>query len=411
MSTAFWAQLPAADMDSISVSQLNNYIRKVVGAQDVLRRVCVFGEVSSFKYSGPHAYFTLKDADAAISCSCFNGRKTYNPTKEGESVLCVGSVDYYVKGGRLSLVVDTIQPVGAGKLHVMLEALKAKLAKEGLFAVEHKKPIPPYCKRVCVVTSKTGAVIRDIVRTVRRVNDVLDIDVFDVRVQGEQAAAEMCRALQFVDTLGYDCVILARGGGSFEDLMPFNDEQLARVIYAMNTPIISAVGHETDYSISDWVADARSATPTAAAALVAYDVGAIKAQIVRYMEGAYNRLQGVVQGYSDRFAHLAGALSDKSMLRLTRAEHAVRRETERLKVKCDNLMVIKKQRLDTLMTALSAANPVKLLQNGYCRLSKDGAYADYDTIAVGDKVDVVASGGTLTCQVTQKTDRKPIREE
>ena len=137
-------------MDSISVSQLGNYIRKVVSAQEGLRYVCVFGEVSSFKYTGPHAYFTLKDQDAAIPCCCFNGRKTYNPTKEGESVLCTGAVDYYVKTGRLSLIVNTIQPVGAGKLHVMLQALKEKLDKEGLFAEAHKKPIPRFARKICV---------------------------------------------------------------------------------------------------------------------------------------------------------------------------------------------------------------------------------------------------------------------
>lgn len=398
-------------MDSISVSQLNGYIRKVIGAQEVLRYVSVFGEVSSFKYTGPNAYFTLKDQDAAIQCCCFNGRKTYNPTKEGESVLCTGSVDYYVKGGRLSFIVNTIQPVGAGKLHLMLEERKARLAAEGLFDNAHKKPIPPYPRRVCVVTSKTGAVIRDIVRTVRRVNDILDIDVYDVRVQGDQAAAEMCRALAVVDDLGYDCVILARGGGSFEDLMPFNDEQLARVIYDMHTPIISAVGHETDYSISDWVADARSATPTAAADLVAYDVGAIKAQIARDMQSAFNRILGMQRQNEARFAHAAHALSDKSLLRIANAEHKVKAEMQRMGQRVDNLLADKAQRLDKAMAALSAANPVRLLQNGYCRLTKDGANADYDRVAVGDTVKVVASKGVLTCEVKQKTEMVLVPKE
>ena len=398
-------------MDSISVSQLGNYIRKVVSAQEGLRYVCVFGEVSSFKYTGPHAYFTLKDQDAAIPCCCFNGRKTYNPTKEGESVLCTGSVDYYVKTGRLSLIVNTIQPVGAGKLHVLLQELKAKLEKEGLFDPAHKKPIPRFARRVCVVTSKTGAVIRDIVRTVRRVNDVIDIDVYDVRVQGDAAAAEMCRALETVDTLGYDCVILARGGGSFEDLMPFNDEQLARVIYAMDTPIVSAVGHETDFSISDWVADARSATPTAAAQLVAYDVPAIKAQIVRDMEGAFNHLANMQRQNGVRFGHLARALSDKSLLRIAGAEHTLKAQMQRLSVSIDNLQKAKELQADKLLTALSAANPVRLLQNGYCRVTKEGKNADFDAVSVGDNVNVVADKGVLTCEVKQKTKMVLVPKE
>ena len=398
-------------MESISVSQLNGYIRKVVSAQDALRYVCVFGEVSSFKYTGPHAYFTLKDQDAAIACCCFNGKKTYNPTKEGESVLCTGAVDYYPKSGKLSLIVSTIQPVGAGKLHIMLRELKEKLDKEGLFDPAHKQPIPRFPRRVCVVTSKTGAVIRDIVRTVRRVNDVLDIDVFDVRVQGDAAAAEMCRALTLVDTLGYDCVILARGGGSFEDLMPFNDEQLARVIYAMRTPIISAVGHETDTSISDWVADARSATPTAAAALVAYDVGAIKAQIVHDMERSYNRLAAIERQNETRFAHAARALSDKSMLRIAGAEHAFTRQVQRMSVAVDGLVNAKAMQLDKLMTSLSALNPVRLLKSGYCRVTKDGQNADFDNVSVGDTVNVVADKGVLVCEVKDKNNMVVVPKE
>ena len=396
---------------SISVSQLNGYIRRVVGAQDALRHICVFGEVSSFKYTGPNAYFTLKDQDAAIQCCCFNGRKTYNPTKAGESVLCVGSVDYYVKGGRLSFLVDTIQPVGAGKLHVLLEQLKKKLDQEGLFALEHKKAIPPFCRHVCVVTSKTGAVIRDIVRTVRKVNDVIDIDVYDVRVQGDQAAADMCRALQLVDTLGYDCVILARGGGSFEDLMPFNDEALARVIYAMRTPIISAVGHETDTSISDHVADSRAATPTAAASLIAWDVAAIKEQIVRDMERSFLRLAEAQRRNETRFMHTAHAVADKAMLRLASSRHAVEREMERMRTRADNLLTAKAQQLDKLMTALSAANPVRLLQNGYCRVLREGKTVEYNAVQVGDSVDVVAAEGTLTCRVTDKQARPIVPKE
>lgn len=399
------------DAPSISVSQLNGYIRKVVSAEGALRNICVFGEVSSFKYTGPNAYFTLKDKDAAIQCCCFNGRKTYNPTKEGESVLCTGSVDYYVKGGRLSFIVNTIQPVGAGRLHLLLEQLKAKLTEEGLFSPAHKKPIPPFARRVCVVTSKTGAVIRDIVRTVRLTNDVIDIDVFDVRVQGDAAAAEMCRALALVDTLGYDCVILARGGGSFEDLMPFNDEQLARVIYAMRTPIISAVGHETDFSISDFVADSRAATPTAAAQMIAYDVSAIKAQVVRDLERSYNRLLGMQRDNENRVRHAATSLSDKALLRLTGAEHALQRQMQRLSLASDNAFASRERAVDKLTDTLSARNPARLLKSGYSRLLKDGRNADYDDVGVGDAVDVVSAKGVLTCEVKAKRDTVLVTEE
>jgi exodeoxyribonuclease VII large subunit len=254
---------------TLSVLQLNTFILRIIEKEGLLHNINVYGEISAI--SGAHAYFTLKDKDAQISCVCFNARKTYVPSAEGESVIIQGSIDYYVKGGKLSLNVNTIQPVGKGLLHIKLEQLKLKLQAEGLFAAEHKKPIPRFAKRVAVVTSVSGAVIRDIITTVRKKNSIIDIDVFDVRVQGDTASSDIIRGLTAVDNLAYDCIILARGGGSLEDLMPFNDERLARVIYALNTPIVSAVGHETDFSISDFVADARAATPTAAAELVAYD--------------------------------------------------------------------------------------------------------------------------------------------
>ena len=390
-------------MDSISVGQLNAYLRKVIAAQEVLRNICVYGEVSGFKYSGQHAYFTLKDADGAIQCSLFNARKTYNPSKEGESVLCVGTVDYYAKTGRLSLVVASIQPVGQGQLHILLQQLKQRLEQEGLFAEAHKKAIPRFCRRVCVVTSKTGAVIRDIVRTARKTNDLLDIDVYDVRVQGDAAAAEMCAALRLVDTLGYDCLILARGGGSFEDLMPFNDEGLARVIYALSTPIISAVGHETDFSISDFVADARAATPTAAAVMVAWDVQAWQRQIVEDITRAYGRVEDRLQRREQRVKAAAQGLGDRMLRKVEVAQKDVLARLSRLSAGCDALLAAKEARLEKDTALLSAANPVRLLQRGFCRVSKDGVNADYDSVAVGDSVDVVAYRGTLHCKVEGKT--------
>lgn len=393
-------------MDSISVGQLNAYLRKVIQAQDGLRNVCVFGEVSGFKYSGAHAYFTLKDAEGAISCSLFNARKTYNPVKEGESVLCTGSIDYYAKTGRLSLIVNTMQPVGQGKLHVLLEQLKAKLQQEGLFDPAHKKAIPRFPAKVCVVTSKTGAVIRDIVRTVRKTNEVLDIDVYDVRVQGEYAAAEMCAALSLVDALGYDCIILARGGGSFEDLMPFNDEALARVIYAMDTPIISAVGHETDFSISDFVADARAATPTAAAVMVAYDTQAWSRQIATDMQRAYSRLSEKLAYRTTRVHAFTTGLNDKMLRKLDGAQKDVLALSGRLSASMDALCTAKEVKLEKATALLSAANPARLLQKGFCRIGKEGRNLDYDDIAIGDHIDVTAAKGVLSCVVEGKTPAK-----
>lgn len=392
--------------DSLSVSQLAGYIRNVIGAQEGLRNVTVYGEVSGFKYSGAHAYFRLKDQDATLECSLFNAKRTYNPTKEGESVLVSGSVDFYAKSGKLSLIVSTMQPVGVGKLHMLLEALKAKLKAEGLFDPAHKQAIPAFCRKVVVVTSKTGAVIRDIVRTVRNKNDVIDIVVYDVRVQGETAAADMCRALRLVDDLGFDCIILARGGGSLEDLMPFNDEALARVIYDLKTPIISAVGHETDFSISDFVADARAATPTAAAEMVAYDVQAMREEIVDQMARSYRRIAERYGYIESRYQALNGQMEARAVRRIDMAEQNVHTLLLRMRTAEDKTLVAKQTALEKLTEALSRANPVRLLQSGYSKLLKDGKAADYDAVQKGDTVQVVGAKGTLVCQVNDKIPNK-----
>ena len=392
--------------DTLSVSQLAGYIRNVIGGQEALRNVTVYGEVSGFKYSGAHAYFRLKDQDATLECSLFNAKRTYNPTKEGESVLVSGSVDFYAKSGKLSLIVSTMQPVGVGKLHMLLEALKAKLKAEGLFDPAHKQAIPAFCRKVVVVTSKTGAVIRDIVRTVRNKNDVIDIVVYDVRVQGETAAADMCRALRLVDDLGFDCIILARGGGSLEDLMPFNDEALARVIYDLKTPIISAVGHETDFSISDFVADARAATPTAAAEMVAYDVQAMREEIVDQMARSYRRIAERYGYIESRYQALNGQMEARAVRRIDMAEQNVHTLLLRMRTAEDKTLVAKQTALEKLTEALSRANPVRLLQSGYSKLLKDGKAADYDAVQKGDTVQVVGAKGTLVCQVNDKIPNK-----
>lgn len=256
-------------MEYFTVSQVGNYVSAIFKAEVYLHNIKIFGEVSGYKISQNHAYFTLKDENSAISCTCFNYIKTYVP-KDGESVIIKCSPNYYVKGGKLSFNVDYIEPVGKGLLYVQLEQLKQKLETEGLFSPEYKKPIPKFVDNVGVVTSKTGAVIRDICTTIRKYNQHINIILKDTKVQGIGAVEEIIEGIAELDKLNLDAIIIARGGGSFEDLMPFNDERLARAIFSANTPIISAVGHETDFTICDFVADIRCATPTASGELVAY---------------------------------------------------------------------------------------------------------------------------------------------
>lgn len=385
--------------NTISVSEVNATIKACVDSP-IFKGLEVFGEISGFKFSGPHAYFTLKDKESQLSCVCFYAAKTYNP-KDGESVICKGSVDYYVKGGRLSLQVSSIQPVGKGLLFLEFERLKAKLLEEGLFDAAHKKPIPKFAKRVLVVTSKTGAVIRDIVTTVRRKNPIIDIVVKDVRVQGEGAGKEIAKVLERVDNLGYDVIIIARGGGSLEDLAPFYDEQLVRTVYKMKTPVVSAVGHETDFSLCDFVADARAATPTAAGELVAYDYYAMADELKKNMQ---RLLTGTKRSYERKTAK---AQLDMSKLQRLASEFYMQRtrKVEQGLEKSKNLVQRKfdlaAARAEKATGALDNLSPLKILKRGYFRLqSGNETISKVSTLKVGDEI--TATGGDGTVRATVK---------
>ncbi|MBQ7653301.1 MAG: exodeoxyribonuclease VII large subunit [Clostridia bacterium] len=392
--------------NAISVSQLNAVVHNAIAGERGLQNVVVYGEISSFKYSGAHAYFTLKDESAQIACNLFYAKKTYNPTKDGEAVIVSGYVDFYAKNGKLSLNVNVIQPVGKGALHVKLEQLKKKLEREGLFDRSRKKAIPPFCKKICVVTSATGAVIRDIVMTVRNKNKLLDIHVYDVRVQGESAANDMINALKTVDALGYDCLVLARGGGSFEDLMPFNDEGLARCIADLDTPIVSAVGHETDFSISDFVADARAATPTAAAELVAINVDEFVRGVKAELYLLNSSLVKLEEKYTKRVKTDIEALKDKSLRKFDNAESKTRMVLEKLSSKTESLLLSKERRLEKTLDLLNAANPTKLLKNGYFRVWNKGKSLDFNEIKIGDELTVRALQGSIVATVKEINVKK-----
>jgi len=384
--------------NAISVSEINHTIKACVDSP-IFKGLLVFGEVSGYKLSGPHAYFTLKDKDSQISCVCFNAAKTYMP-KDGESVLAKGSVDYYVKGGRLSLQISSMEPIGMGVLAIEFERLKAKLTAEGIFDAAHKKPIPEYVKNVLVVTSKTGAVIRDIVTTIRRKNPIINIVVKDVRVQGEGAGHDIAKILPRVDELGYDVVIIARGGGSLEDLAPFYDEELVRAVYAMKTPVVSAVGHETDTSLCDLVADARAATPTAAGELVAFDYYAmtkdlkdtmslLKRNVLRKFELATAKTQYACKSLSTQANSFLTTRAFRVARLIDRAKSAVTTKVEQADAKASRLV-----------GALDNLSPLKILKRGYFRLQRgDETVRSVATLKVGDKFKATGSDGSVVATV------------
>ena len=287
---------------------------------------------------------------------------------------------------------DTIRLVD--EIFLEFEKLKAKLTEEGLFDEAHKKPIPEYVKNVLVVTSKTGAVIRDIVTTVRRKNPIINIVVKDVRVQGDEAGHEIAKILPLVDALGYDVIIIARGGGSLEDLAPFYDEELVRAVYEMKTPVVSAVGHETDFSLCDFVADARAATPTAAGELIAFDyysmidglkdaMASLKRNAVHKFEIATTKTQLACKSLLSQASDFYTGRAYKVTRLIDRATAAVNMKLEQADAKSSRLI-----------GALDNLSPLKILKRGYFRLEKgDATVSGVAGLKVGDKLKATGSDG------------------
>lgn len=384
--------------NAISVTELNATIKACMDAP-VFHGLEVFGEVSGGRQSGAHFYFTLKDKTAQIACVKFGAAGSYIP-KDGESVILRGGMNFWTPGGRLTFSATTITPAGKGLLALEFERMRAKLEAEGLFAPEHKTAIPKYPSKVLVVTSKTGAVIRDIVTTIRRKNPVIDIVVRDVRVQGEGAAHEIAKVLAVVDKLGYDVMIIARGGGSLEDLAPFFDEELVRAVYALETPVVSAVGHETDVSLVDMAADARAATPTAAAELVAYDYYALVDAVKTFAERMKRSALAGFMRKSSR-AGLAGAALGRRITQFrAMREKRVYDLAARLKALSESVFKDAEAKLTKLSGMLDALSPLKVLARGYFNVQAAGkSVTCVRSLRVGDRVTARGGDGTFEAEV------------
>lgn len=384
----------------ISVTILNNYLKNIVDAEEMLHNICVVGEISQFKTSGNHAYFTMKDDNAEISCTLFNYRMSEYLPKHGETVLATGSIDYYVKGGRLSFKVRKLAPLGAGAIALRLEALKKKLTAEGYFDESHKKPIPVFSERVCVLTAKTGAVIRDIISTARKNNSFLDIDLYPVKVQGEGSQNTIIDALKKVDTMGYDAIIIARGGGSFEDLMGFNDEKLVYAIFEAKTPIISAVGHETDFTLCDFVADKRVPTPTAAAELVAFNMADLLSGLLSTIDGMRGCIQRKHESLKNSCLHASRRIVAGGKLIIMRNRNNITSIANRLGGMLNAKFTVIKLTANSALNRIEQNNPMKILRQGYAKAYKSGVPIDDAVIVVGDELDVITASKKIKAEIT-----------
>ena len=301
-----------------SVGQVNTYIKNMFAQDFMMQRISVKGEVSNCKYhSSGHIYFTLKDAVGTISAIMFAGnRKGLSfPMKEGDKVIVTGSIEVYERDGKYQLYAREIALDGAGNLYLKFEALKRELEEMGMFAPEYKKPIPKYIRRLGIVTAPTGAAVQDIRNIAKRRNPYVQLILYPALVQGDGAVNSIINGIHALDALGVDVIIVGRGGGSIEDLWAFNEEEVARAIFECETPVISAVGHETDTTIADYVADMRAPTPSAAAELAVFDYQAalerqqrLQAQMERCLkqraQNAYLRLRE----YQTRLRYLSPEL-------------------------------------------------------------------------------------------------------
>lgn len=362
---------PQSTTDALSVSQLNQQIKQTLEESPQLRQVAVRGEISNFRRQAGsgHCYFSLKDEAAQIRCCLWKfliPRVKFLPS-DGDHVIVCGKVDFYARGGEISFIVEAVEFAGQGALCEAFARLKEKLEKEGLFAAERKKPLPLYPRRVGVVTSASGAVWHDILHVLERRWPLLTVIRIPAVVQGSEAPRSLQRALEQAATMPHlDVVIIARGGGSAEDLWCFNDEALVRQVSCFPIPVVSAVGHETDFTILDFVADHRAPTPSAAAAMLTPD----KMEVLQHLSGLRARL-----------ARQAGTAISRERERLERLQQRgqlahpaarIRREREhlewlhvRMKSTFEHRVKIELQQLASLRGRLQALNPTRVLERGY----------------------------------------------
>lgn len=395
----------------LSVSQLNRYIKMNFDADENLANIFISGEISNFTnhYRTGHLYFTLKDDSAAVRAVMFNSsakRLKFMP-EDGMKVIARGRVSVYEASGQYQLYVDDMQPDGVGALNLAYEQLKEKLQKEGLFSELHKKPLPPYPEKVGVITSPTGAVVRDIINVLGRRFPYAEIVFCPVLVQGEGAHLQLTDAVNlFNSERAADVIIIGRGGGSIEDLWEFNDEGLARAVYNSDIPVISAVGHETDFTICDFVADMRAPTPSAAAELAVPDAN----ELQYALSALKNRMfLNVSSGIADRRSRLEyltskGALKSPDEMLSNRSQRLDTAFSKMLS-SYENRIGGKKVEFISAATALSKLDPMSVLMRGFAFVSDKNGKNVYSSqaLAKGDKINVRFHDGSAVCEVKEIT--------
>ena len=396
------------EQTAISVSELNAYVSTLLSSDSVLCQLCVKGEISGYKrYPSGHAYFQLKDESSSVSCVMFKGNFSHIDfvPENGMKVRIYGRAGIYAVDGKFQVYVSFMQEDGLGELFKEFELRKERMAKEGLFDESHKKPIPYLSKRIGVVTSPKGAVIQDIINVLNRRFPNYDLLIAPSAVQGKEASAELIKGLKMLDSRDdIDVIIIARGGGSMEDLWCFNDEALGRAIYEAETPVISAVGHETDYTICDFCSDLRAPTPSAAAELVMPN----KEEILSRLDVSGGKLALAMRNFMKNKSHQWESLTKHRALLAPRFR--IEKEMQRCDVlssklseKMTSSFEKKKGIFTTDLAKLGALDPMKVLLRGYSRVT-DTSGKTVDSVKcvnIKDEVVISVSDGTIRSTVSK----------
>ena len=399
------------EQNIIAVSQVNEYIKFLLDRDELLGNICVRGELSNYKvYPSGHHYFTLKDAEGALRCVMFRSsaqRLRFRP-ENGMQVIASGRVTVFPRDGAYQLYCNMLTADGAGDLYVAFEQLKEKLAKEGLFDPAHKKAIPKYPHTIAIITSAAGAAIMDMLRILGKRYPLTKVKLLPVRVQGAEAPAEIAGAIRYANRYQVaDLIITGRGGGSMEDLWAFNDERVARAIFASEIPVISAVGHEPDVTIADFVADVRAATPSNGAEIAVPEQADVRALLL----SLENRLGQAERKRLDALASRLNELSARPVLQsptgfLQNRRLDVDRLSDRLNAAEKHLLLAKRQEYVRLVSSLEAMSPLKVLARGFS-VATDASGAilrDAKAVAPGDSVHIRLEHGALDCRVEHQSE-------
>lgn len=390
----------------ITVSQLNFYIKSLMESDDKLRYVFVTGEISNLTdhYASGHIYLSLKDDKALIKAVMFSfsAKNLKFRPENGMKVIARGRVSVYEPSGQYQLYIEDMQPDGIGSLTIAYEQLKKKLESEGLFDVNHKKPLPQFPKRIAIITSPTGAALQDIRNILVRRWPYSEVEVVPVLVQGDSAATMLTNAVRETDAKGQaDVIIIGRGGGSIEDLWAFNNEELARAIYDCRIPVISAVGHETDFTICDFVSDMRAPTPSAAAELVTPDRFAQIDLLRKQRQYLVALSEMIIQSREKELSNISKILSERDpSIELENKITSFDKLRERMVLTSEKIISERKNQLDALKIRLFSLDPKAILSRGYSVVENKGKIVSTaKSLNNGDKVDIIFSDGKLSATI------------